>query len=143
MEEIELEGDGKEILDAAAEIDKIRNEIAVKTPKKPKKVKKAPDWRDKYRGKRYFVRFKQFLVLKWTISRNNWLNLAGFAAIFTNLLSMFTVIMMSLAMYYSVEHLRVGRDNTLIVSGAILIAAIGWINSRIGNAQNEETINNP
>jgi|19_taG_2_1085344.scaffolds.fasta_scaffold44679_2 hypothetical protein len=145
MEEIEVKdedcdliGDGSEIFDAQAEIDKISAEIDPKQLKKPEKRSKEIDWRDKYRAKRYLARSKEYLATKWVVLRRNWLNLPGFAAIFTNTLSVFTVIMMGLAMYYSVGHLRNGANFTLIIAGAVLIGVIGWTNSRIGDAPNEK-----
>lgn len=134
------------ILDADKEIGAIQADLAAeeakKTKKKGKEPKKGPAWMDKYRGNRYFHRFWEFLSTKWAVLRSNWLNLAGFAAIFTNILSIFTIAMMALAMYYSVDHLKKGGDFKVIIAGAILIVAIGWVNSRIDNdsSANEEDI---
>jgi hypothetical protein len=143
MEEVT---DGSAVLNAAKEIEKIQAGLAdeqdKKSKKKSKEAVKEPSWMARYRENRYFHRFWDYLTTKWAVSRKNWLNLPGFAALFTNLLSIFTVTMLALAMYYSVEHLKKGSDFTLIVAGAILIGVLGWVNSRIGDGQttNEENV---
>ena len=129
------------VLDAQAEIERIQGKITQEVPDKPKKARKEPNWMDKYRGRRYLRRSWEYLAEKWTISRANWLNLAGFVVFFTNILSIFTVLMLAAAMYYTLTHLKNRESFTLIIAGAVLIVAIGWINSRIGSGeQNEKDI---
>lgn len=127
------------VLDAAKEIEAISSEINskngdVKTPKE----NKHPDWMRKKRKKRQIAAFFNKISTKWGVFRSKWLNLDSFSVVLTNLLSVFTVAMMCSAMYFSVRHLYSGSNPWVIISGAILIICIGFINREIGNAQPNE-----